>query len=96
LGGLTPGVQKLLDKAKFSNDTKGKAIIYTKSGGFIQAQQDFYALNPKNVKIDTNGTIYGQLEDGTWINVRKISTDKEQRPTLEIKSKKPQKIRYDQ
>jgi uncharacterized protein RhaS with RHS repeats len=63
--------------------------------GYDAALADFYAINPSNIKIDDkNGTIHGDLLDGTHINVRDHSTyTDDHRPTVEIFISKNYKIK---
>jgi hypothetical protein len=67
-------------------------------GDFETAIDDFYSMNPTDVKKYANGTIVGKLPDGRTINVRPNSTYDEGKPTIEISkpnSKKPDvKFRY--
>ena len=73
--------------------------VYSKSGGLSQAESDFYALKPKNVKVYDDGAggkvTVGELSDGTKVNFRSKTTDELARPTLEIQTPNRIKIRYD-
>ena len=67
---------------------------YKKAGDFETAKQDFYSLNPKNVKSRGENKITSELPDGRQVNVRVESSDN--RPTLEIQNTRNNftKIRY--
>ena len=94
-------VDLLLLTAVFVDVTRKGIHQYSKRGGFSKAQQDFYSLNPKNVRTQKNGVITGELPGGVNVNVRSFSkgTPKDKGlPTLEIQNpKKPNiKIRYEE
>lgn len=73
--------------------TGGRTTNYDKAGGFSEANRDFDALNPVNVRSYTDGVRVGTLSDGRTIIVREKST--EGRPTLEFQDgKNRKKIRY--
>lgn len=75
-------VRKILENAKFTAK-KRWAKLYEKEGGFKEAKDDFFALNPKEIKPLQNGEgMIGKLSDGQIVNVRASSS--EGRPTLEI------------
>ncbi len=80
--------------AKPGNQTKGRSVLWEKSGGIPEAEKDFNDKKPSNVKIYPNGVKVGQLPNGDTIIVRPTSSDG--RPTLEIQQgKKKIKVRYD-
>jgi hypothetical protein len=88
----------LEDEANVTQQTKGKTKHGQKNGGTAQANKDFDALGPKDVK-DIN-TQYGPgrtgvLDDGSKVTVRPGSSDG--RPTLEIRNPngRGSEIRYD-
>lgn len=74
-------------KIKESSNT-----IYEGTGGNNGAKKDFNKLEPKNKKTYPNGTVVGELPDGTKVNLRKHSSDG--RTTIEIQGKWKIKIRY--
>ncbi len=78
----------LLTGAKLGRGTKGRAIQYIKSGGYEMAVNDFYSMGVTNVRNIPSGLV-GQLPDGTFINVRSVSSYGT--PTLQIGNIK---IRY--
>jgi hypothetical protein len=74
--------------------TKGPTTQWEKPGGIAEADRDFDAMHPKNVKPLPGGGRVGDLPDGRKIIVRPHSTDG--RPTLEIQDgRKRDKVRYD-
>ena len=80
--GATPG-----------RETKGRTTQWEKGGGMDQANEDFDAQNPTDVRALPDGGRRGTLPDGRQINVRPDSTDG--RPTLEIQNgKNRDKVRY--
>jgi RHS repeat-associated protein len=85
---MTPGqalVQNFQDQgiSTINFASNGKTTIIEKPGNYDTAKEEFQKLNPTNVKTDPrNGTIYGDLPDGSKAKVRPSSTDS--RPTLEI------------
>jgi len=85
-------VEEVLKDTTPGRETKGRANQRDKDGGQDQADEDFDDLvvgpSVKNIPL---GRV-GQLPDGTYVNVRSTSTDG--RPTLEIQTKNPIKIRY--
>ena len=87
-------IDNVLKDTNKGRETKGSAHQYEKAGDFETAKQDFYSLNPKNVKVRSDGKITGELSDGRQVNVRIESSDK--RPTLEIQNTRNNytKIRY--
>ena len=87
-------IDNILKDTKKGEKTSGKARQYEKSGDFETAKQDFYSLNPKNVKSRGENKITGELPDGRQVNVRIESSDN--RPTLEIQNTRNNftKIRY--
>ena len=85
-------VDDLIKDAKPGRATKGRTTQYELSGGFNQAVNDFYSLNPKITK-NTPDLKVGILQDGRTVIVRTKSSDG--RPTLEIQDgKKKIKFRY--
>ncbi len=73
--------------------TKGPTRQWEKPGGMPEANKDFDAKKPKNVRPLPGGGRVGDLPDGRKIIVRPDSTDG--RPTLEIQDgKKRDKVRY--
>ncbi|MCG7509266.1 hypothetical protein [Mesorhizobium retamae] len=102
-GGCAGACKKSRDdlerEANVSQQTKGKTKHGQKNGGMSEADKDFDALGPKDIK-DIN-TQYGQgrtgtLDDGTKITVRPGSSDG--RPTLEMRNPengRGTEIRYD-
>lgn len=76
-------------KIKDSSNT-----IYEGNGGMNSAKNDFNKLDPKNQKTYPNGTIVGELSDGTKVNLRGKSSDG--RITIEIQGNWHIKIRYNQ
>lgn len=91
--GLRTTVGSLIKNSVALEKTKGRSTLFGRSGGLKQANKDFNALNPSNVKKIPNGRV-GTLKDGRTVNVRGRSKDK--RPTLEIlKGRRSVKFRYD-
>ncbi|MCC6624974.1 MAG: hypothetical protein IT385_27250 [Deltaproteobacteria bacterium] len=89
-----PSFEDLLRDARPGRVTKGRSRQWEKTGGLQQAQDDFDALAPRDVREIPDGRI-GELSDGRTVVVRSKSTDK--RPTLEVQSKNSKvKIRYDE
>ena len=77
------GSKDILSNKTFTNTT-GKVNNYTSpTQGMDAAMQDFYALNPSNVRIAPNGTVLGDLANGTTINIHP-GTSVGGAPTLEI------------
>ena len=92
-------VNKVLKGAKPGNKTKGPTTQYEKTGGYGQAEKDFYSLDLEKGSVrdrtDEKGKRIktGRLRDGRNVNVRENST--EGHPTLEIQSGKNRiKVRY--
>lgn len=92
-------VDKVLEGAKPGNKTKGPTTQYEKTGGYGQAEKDFYSLDLEKGSVrdrtDEKGKRIktGRLRDGRNVNVRENST--EGHPTLEIQSGKNRiKVRY--
>ena len=92
-------VNKVLEGAKPGNKTKGPTTQYEKTGGYGQAEKDFYSLDLEKGSVrdrtDEKGKRIktGRLRDGRNVNVRENST--EGHPTLEIQSGKNRiKVRY--
>ena len=92
-------VNKVLEGAKPGNKTKGLTTQYEKTGGYGQAEKDFYSLDLEKGSVrdrtDEKGKRIktGRLRDGRNVNVRENST--EGHPTLEIQSGKNRiKVRY--
>ena len=92
-------VNKVLEGAKPGNKTKGRTTQYEKTGGYGQAEKDFYSLDLEKGSVrdrtDEKGKRIktGRLRDGRNVNVRENST--EGHPTLEIQSGKNRiKVRY--
>ena len=109
LGGVSKKLKSFLSKAKSSETTvddliktskagrrtKGRTKQYEREGGFEQANKDFDALNPQEIRDLPNGGRAGVLPDGSEVNVRRGSS--EGRSTLEIKTgKKRTKFRFDE
>ena len=88
-------VSDLISSSTKGNATKGRSTQYIKVGDYQQAVDDFYSLNPKDIK-EMSGSkkgYVGKLEDGRTINVRYESS--EGSPTIEIqKGKNRIKFRY--
>jgi len=83
VSGATPG-----------RKTKGPTTQWEKPGGLDEADRDFDAKQPKNVKPLPGGGRAGELPDGRKINVRPESSSRG-RPTLEIQDgRKRVKVRY--
>ncbi len=81
--------------SKPGGKTHGRSRIYQTKGGFEQANKDFDALNPSNVRDYPGGKRVGELKDGRTVILRPGSKDG--RPTLEIqKGKNKTKFRYDE
>ncbi|WP_298681483.1 RHS repeat-associated core domain-containing protein, partial [uncultured Mucilaginibacter sp.] len=86
-------IEEVLTDAKPGRKTKGRVKQYDKEGGLDKANEDFDKLvDPKTVRPIPAGR-QGQTPNGTMINVRSVSSDG--RPTFEIQTKNPIKIRYD-
>lgn len=83
-------IDKVLEGKKKIKDSSNK--IYEGSGGKNGAKNDFNKLDPKNKKTYSNGTVVGELSDGTKVNLRDHSSDG--RITIEIQGKWKIKIRY--
>lgn len=86
-------IDEVLEGKIYEKTTSFGTRIYVGSGGYAEAKDDFLDFNEGEGKIYTNGTMIGQLPDGTKIIVRKESSDG--RATLEIQRKKYIKIRYE-
>jgi HK97 family phage prohead protease len=82
-----------VDGARDGN-TKDRTTQWIKHGGMAQAEKDFAAFNPSEVRLYSNGTKVGKLSDGTMIIVRENS--RKSRPTLELQiGKQYIKVRYE-
>ena len=82
---LTKGAGKtdILSGKTLTNQT-GKVNNYVSGAkGNAAAQADFNAMNPSNVRTYSNGTVVGDLPDGTTINMHP-STSLGGIPTVEI------------
>ena len=87
-------VDKILEKA-VPRPEKRWAKQYDKTGGYEQAEKDFYSLDLEEGSVrDIKNGKEGILRDGRHVNVRRKST--EGHPTLEIinSRNKRTKIRY--
>jgi len=77
------GKTDILSGKTLTNQT-GKVNNYVSEvKGNAAAQADFYAKNPSNVRTYSNGTVVGDLPDGTTINMHP-STSLGGTPTVEI------------
>ncbi len=77
------GKTDILSGKTLTNQT-GKVNNYVSEvKGNAAAQADFYAKNPSNVRTYSNGTVVGDLPDGTTINMHP-STSLAGTPTVEI------------
>jgi len=92
-------VDDLIKGSKLGGKTKGRTRQFDRSGGFGQANKDFDALGPINVKdIDTpfGSGRRGTLPDGRSVNVRPGSSNGGP-STLEIQQGKNRiKFRFDE
>nr|VFK10167.1 MAG: Protein of unknown function (DUF1020) [Candidatus Kentron sp. LPFa] len=97
---LTKGAKKkkisvddLIKSSTPGRSTKGRSSLFDRKGGINQANKEFDALNPSEIKNIPGGRV-GKLDDGRTVIIRKKSTDG--RPTLEIRQgKNMTKFRFD-
>jgi RHS repeat-associated protein len=76
-------IGNILSEKTYTNSTRRVDNYESPVKGYDAALADFYEINPSNVKTDDrNGTIHGELLDGSRIDVRNSSSDG--RPTVEI------------
>ena len=87
-------VGDLIKSSTRGRSTKGKSTLFHRSGGLDQANKDFDALNPTDIKNIDGGRV-GKLSDGRRVVVRNKSKDG--RPTLEVqKNSSKIKFRYNE
>jgi RHS repeat-associated protein len=72
---IVDGVQQytigtILSEKTFTNRTGRVDNYESPTKGYDAALADFNSTNPGNIKTDTNGTIHGELRDGSHINIR--------------------------
>ena len=86
-------IEDLKNESTPGRQTKGRTDQYDKPGGVDEANNDFDALQPEDVK-DIPGGRTGTIDKTKKVNVRESSTDG--RPTLEVQDgKNKTKFRYD-
>jgi RHS repeat-associated protein len=74
----------VLSEKTLTNQTGHVDNYESPTKGYDAAKADFDVINPSNVKTASNGTIHGDLLDGTHINVREHSSGDNSSPTVEI------------
>ena len=95
-GGTGHTLSDLLSDKTLTNQTDKVDNYESNIKGNDAAKADFDAMNPTNIRTYPNGTIVGDLPDGTTININPSTTLKG-RPSLEIYDPvtgKSIKIRY--
>lgn len=86
-------LDEMVKTSEAAAKTKGRSSIFKRQGGIEQAKNDFDNLKPQNVRVDKNGTRYGELSNGDKINIRTKEWNGE--TTIEIqKASKKIKFRY--
>jgi RHS repeat-associated protein len=97
--GVRLDLSTLRRRSKKARKTKGNTTIYERRGGMNQANTDFNAMNPtqvKNIQTESGPGRTGKLPSGETVTVRPGSSGPDGAPTIEIRrnNRKTDEYRY--